>query len=253
MARKTTGTAAGKSSPAAKRAPRRKRPSAGEIDAREDVVLAGNLIEQAALTPGRSGNVSVRYGSGMLISPSGMYYSDIKPKDVVFVDGDGMCPAGQLRPSSEWRFHLSALRARPDRGAVVHTHSMYSTILACRHEPIPAFHYMVAVAGGTDIPCIPYAPFGSDELADLVAGGLKERDAVLMANHGLTVLGRDMEHALEVLREVETLAEQYVRVLALGGAKPLGKAAMADVLERFKTYGQNAQDQSAQNQNAQKT
>ena len=241
MARGTTKSPAKKTSTAAKRAPRRKRPTAAEMDAREDVMMAGIALMQSGLTPGRSGNVSVRFGDGMLISPSGMYYDQIELDDVVLVEGDGTCPPGQRQPSSEWRFHLSALRARADRHAVVHTHSLYSTILACRHEPIPAFHYMVAVAGGTDIPCIPYAPFGSDELARHVAGGLAERDACLMANHGLTVIGEHMGLALEVLREVEQLAEQYVHVLSLGGAKPLDDVQMADVLERFKSYGQNAQ------------
>lgn len=242
---KKTASKAGAKQPAKRKAaaPRKSRPrrSEAEIDAREDVVVAGLSLMHSGLTPGRSGNVSVRFGDGMLISPSGLYYDQIGLDDVVHVLMDGTVPDGQRTPSSEWRFHLAALTARADRHAVVHTHSLNATILACRHEPIPAFHYMVAIAGGGDIPCVPYAPFGSDELADLVAEGLAQRDACLMANHGMIVIGRDMTHALEILREVEQLAEQYVRVLALGGAKTLSDTQMADVLERFKTYGQNAQ------------
>ncbi len=244
---KATRTPAAKKSKAPKAAAKKKaakqgaRLTAAEMSAREDVVFAGILLERSQLTPGRSGNVSVRFGDGMLISPSGMYYSDITPDDVVFVAADGEPSRSERKPSSEWRFHLAAFQARPDRSAVVHTHAKYATILACRHEPIPAFHYMVAVAGGIDIPCVPYAPFGSEALADYVADGVRKRDACLMANHGLTVVGSDMEHALEITREVEQLAEQYVHVLALGGPKTLTDDEMADVMERFKTYGSNAQ------------
>ncbi|MEM9030339.1 MAG: class II aldolase/adducin family protein [Pseudomonadota bacterium] len=214
------------------------RRSRAETAARKQVVTAGLTLEANGLTPGKSGNVSVRFGDGMLISPSGMPYSDITVDDVVLVSSDGDVPDGQRKPSSEWRFHLSALQARPDRHAVVHTHSRHATILACRHEPIPAFHYMVAVAGGADIPCVPYAAFGTDKLAAHVAAGLEARDACLMANHGMIALGDTMAAALDVARDVEELATQYCSVLALGGPKVLNRKQMADVLERFKSYGQ---------------
>jgi len=118
---------------------------------------------------------------------------------------------------------------------------MHAVVLACRHEPIPAFHYMVAAAGGADIPCVPYAIFGSEDLAKHVAHGLAERDACLLANHGQIAIGSTLTQALELAHEVETLAEQYVKVLMLGGPKPLSDQQMQDVLARFKTYGQNAQ------------
>lgn len=239
-AKVTTKTAAAKrtGSAGAKRAPPR---SAAENAARDAVIEAGLELERSGLTPGRSGNVSLRFEDGMLITPSGMPYSEIRRGDIVRVAGDGDVGEGQCKPSSEWRFHLSALKARPDRHAVIHTHSMYSTVLACRHEPIPAFHYMVAVAGGTDIPCVPYALFGTDELAGYVAEGLAERDACLMANHGVIAIATDLAKAMELLREVEELARQYVNVLTLGGPKLLNKKQMAEVLQRFKSYGQNAQ------------
>ena len=178
----------------------------------------------------------------MLITPSGLAYDAIAPQDVVFVGADGAwAPAGR-RPSSEWRFHLSAYRARPDMHAVVHTHSLHAVVLACARRPIPAFHYMVAIAGATDIPCVPYATFGTDELAAHVANGLAQRNACLMANHGQIAVGATLAAALELAAEVEILAEQYYKVLTLGQAHVLSDAEMAKVLERFKSYGQKAQD-----------
>lgn len=231
---------------AVKTGPRARRKTRGaELAAREDVIVTAQQMSVRGLSPGRSGNVSMRFGAGMLITPSGVPYDTLQPADIVFVDGDGRVADGGLKPSSEWQFHLSALSARVDRHAVVHTHSRNALALACRHEAIPAFHYMVAAAGGIDIPCVPYALFGSTELADHVAAGLTKRDACLMANHGMIALGRDLGHALELAAEVEELAAQYVTVLQLGKPKLLTKAQMAEVLERFKTYGQNAQSAPA--------
>ncbi|MEL7047572.1 MAG: class II aldolase/adducin family protein [Pseudomonadota bacterium] len=228
-------------SSAGKRGASVRRSPPGQAAIRKSIIQTALTMSQTGLSPGRSGNVSARFGDGMLITPSGMAYDSLKPADITFVDGDGSTPKGARKPSSEWRFHLSAYVARPDRAAVVHTHSLHATALACAHKTIPAFHYMVAAAGGTDIPLIPYAPFGTGELADHVATGLKERDAVLMANHGQIAIGNSLEHALELAWEVETLAQQYVAVLGLGKPNILGKKEMADVLERFKGYGQNAQ------------
>ncbi len=176
----------------------------------------------------------------MLITPTGMTYEELKPSDIVFVDAKGESPRRARKPSSEWRFHLSAYRTRPEMGAVVHTHSLHATVLACAHKPIPAFHYMIAVAGGTDIPLIPYASFGTQELADLVASGLEERNALLMANHGQIAIAKDLESALELANEVEVLAEQFYKVMTLGKPKVLNCKEMADVLQRFQSYGQNA-------------
>ncbi len=177
----------------------------------------------------------------MLITPSGMAYDSLTPKDIVFVDHDGSVPAKARKPSSEWRFHLAAYAERADRAAVVHTHSLNATVLACQHKSIPAFHYMVAAAGGTEIPCVPYALFGTEELAEHVAKGLRQHDACLMANHGQIAIGDTLASALELASEVENLATQFVRVLSLGKPKILGEAEMQDVLARFKNYGQKAQ------------
>ena len=208
--------------------------------ARREVLETALAMSRRGLSPGRSGNVSRRCEGGMLITPSGVPYDELAPADIVRVAADGTTD-GQLKPSSEWRFHLSAYEARPDIGAVVHTHSMHATVLACAHRPIPAFHYMVAVAGGNDIPLAPYATFGTKKLARHVAKGLEKRNACLMANHGQIAVGATCGKALELAAEVETLAEQYWKVLCLGKPIVLDDAEMAEVLERFKSYGQNAQ------------
>ena len=213
---------------------------AAETAARREVIGAAQAMSRQGLSPGRSGNVSRRWREGMLITPSGMAYDAVAPADIVYVAADGK-PAGVRKPSSEWRFHLAAYAARADIHAVVHTHSMHAVVLACANKPIPAFHYMVAAAGGDDIPCVPYATFGSDALARHVAKGLSRRNACLLAHHGQIAIGATLAAALELAAEIEVLAEQFYKVLTLGRPAVLGAAEMAEVLERFKSYGQNAQ------------
>lgn len=215
-----------------------KRPS--EKSLRKAVLDTAIAMSSSGLSPGRSGNVSCRFEDGMLITPSGKRYDDTAPEDIVFVAGDGSIPDARQIPSTEWHCHLAAYRVRPDRYAVVHTHSMHATVLACAHRTIPPFHYMVGVVGGKDIPCVPYATFGTEELARHVANGLKERDACLMANHGQIALGATLEHALELAAEVEVLAEQYYKVLTLGPANILNDDEMTVLLDKFKSYGRNA-------------
>ena len=214
---------------------------AQENAVRRAVIATAQAMSRMGLSPGRSGNVSARWHDGMLITPSGMAYDGLQARDIVFVGGDGSAAPNAPKPSSEWRFHLAAYAARADRHAVVHTHSLNATVLACQHKPIPAFHYMVAAAGGKNIPCVPYAAFGTEELAGNVAGGLSWHDACLMANHGQIAIGATLDAALELASEIENLATQYVGVLALGKPKLLTDVQMEDVLARFKTYGQNAQ------------
>ena len=216
-----------------------------ELKLRHEIIEVSLALSMSGLSPGRSGNVSVRFNTGMLITPTGMAYEDLEPADIVFVADDGKVPAKQRKPSSEWQFHLATYKARPDRNAIVHTHSLHATVLACVKKPIPAFHYMVAVAGGNDIPCVPYATFGTDDLARHVARGLKHRDACLMASHGQIACGETLPSALELAFEVETLAEQYYKVLLLGelnvSSDILSDAAMAEMVEKFKSYGQKGQ------------
>jgi L-fuculose-phosphate aldolase len=214
---------------------------ADEMTLREAVLETALAMSRSGLSPARSGNVSARFGNGMLITPSGMAYGEIMPADIVFVGSDGVPGPRQCKPSSEWHFHLAAYRQRSDRHAVVHTHSTHATVLACARRPIPAFHYMVAVAGGVDIPCVPYATFGTEELARFVADGLKQRDACLMANHGQIAIAETLAHALELAHEVEALAEQYIKVLGLGAVNLLSDEDMRAVLDKFSSYGQKAQ------------
>ncbi len=218
------------------------KPKDAEKLARQAVIATALAMSRSGLSPGRSGNVSFRWKGGMLITPTGMAYEAIRPRDIVYVNAKGDVPDKKSRkPSSEWRFHLAAYGARPDMKAVVHTHSLHATVLACAHKPIPAFHYMVAVAGGNDIPLVPYDTFGTDALAAHVAKGLGERNACLMANHGQIAVGASLPAALGLAHEVEVLAAQYAKVLALGEPHILPDEEMARVLERFKTYGQRAQ------------
>lgn len=198
------------------------------------------MMSESGLSPGRSGNVSARIEGGMLITPSGKAYNIMEPDDIVAVGSDGTPRPGSLKPSSEWRFHLKIYEVRPDVRAIVHCHSLNATALACTHRPIPAFHYMVAVAGGKDIPLAPYATFGTPELAANIAAVLTDRKACLLANHGQIATGTSLAAALELAHEIETLAAQYIKVLGLGETHLLDDEEMDRVLARFRSYGQNA-------------
>jgi L-fuculose-phosphate aldolase len=212
-----------------------------ETALRKEIIATALEMSRSGLSPGRSGNVSCRFKDGMLITPSGRRYDETDPDDIVFVAGDGSVLKRQMKPSSEWHFHLAVYHERPDAEAIVHAHSTHATVLACAHKPIPAFHYMVGVAGGDDIPCVPYATFGSEELARHVATALKDRDACLLANHGQIALGPTLANALELAFEVESLAEQYYKVLTLGAVNLLDDAEMKRVVDKLKHYGRKAE------------
>ena len=206
---------------------------------RKEIIAAANAMSQSGLSPGKSGNVSARNSAGhVLITPTGVPYADLKPGDIVTLDNRGKVLAGSLLPSSEWHFHVTIYTARTDVSAIVHTHSLHATALACAHREIPAFHYMVAVAGGDSIRCAPYATFGTDELAHHALAALEGRHACLLANHGQIALGATPARALALAHEVETLASQYVAALQIGQPTILDTDEMARVLEKFKTYGQ---------------
>jgi L-fuculose-phosphate aldolase len=200
-----------------------------------DTALA---MSREGLSPGCSGNVSARFDGGMLITPTGVPYETLGEDQIVFVGASGERRAGELKPSSEWPMHLAAYQARPKAGAVVHCHSLNATALACAQKPIPAFHYMVAVGGGADIPLAPYATFGTEELAQCVGAALKDRQAALLAHHGQIACGADLGAALALAREVENLAAQYCRFLQIGGGPLLDKAEMRRILKKFGAYGQ---------------
>lgn len=209
-----------------------------EATLRRAVVETAIAMSREGLSPGRSGNVSARIKGGMLVTPTGLPYETLSEDDIVFVDRNGKTRPGALKPSSEWLFHMAIYKAKPAIGAVVHCHSLHATALACARRSIPAFHYMVAVAGGEDIPLAPYATFGTKALADAVAETLRERNACLMEHHGQIACGKDLTSALDLAREVENLANQYVLTLQIGGKSVLHSDEMALILEKFRGYGQ---------------
>jgi L-fuculose-phosphate aldolase len=207
-------------------------------DPRTLVVAACRELTRRGLTYGTSGNVSARCDARrFFVSPTGMDYEALQAEDVPLVELDGRW-FGRRRPSSEWRFHRDIFRSRQDVGAIVHTHSPRATALACTGRGIPAFHYMVAVAGGCDIRCAPYHPFGTQELSAAALTALQDRKACLLANHGVIATGADLPSALTLAGEVENLALQYCAALSLGEVRILDDAEMHLVLEKFRSYGQ---------------
>jgi L-fuculose-phosphate aldolase len=219
-----------------------------QLRLRQDLIATARRMNALGINQGTSGNVSARIAGGLMITPSGMDYDAMTPADLVEMDFDGAwrCGRTERRPSSEWRFHLDILRARPEFGAVVHSHATNATALACLGREIPAFHYMVAVAGGDSIRCAPYATFGSAALSKHALKALAGRRACLLANHGLIAAGADLAAALALAVEVETLAAQYGRALQLGRPKLLTKAEMTRVLAKFEAgYGYGSGPEAA--------
>jgi L-fuculose-phosphate aldolase len=202
------------------------------------MVAAMRAMEARGLNRGTSGNVSVRFGDAMLVTPTGVAAGRLTADQMVLVGADGSIPPGALKPSSEWRMHQQILHRRSDAGAVVHCHSRHATILACAGRPIPPLHYMVAVSGAPRVPLAPYATFGSRELADGVVETLTGGFAALMANHGQIAIAPSLERALAIAEEVEEQAAVYWGTLAIGGPTLLDDAEMARVMRLFQTYGQ---------------
>jgi L-fuculose-phosphate aldolase len=203
---------------------------------RRQIVATCRQMNALGINQGTSGNVSAQVRGGLLITPSGVPYDALAPAGIVALAPDGSV-RGAGKPSSEWRFHVDILAARPDVGAIVHTHSNHATALACLRREIPAFHYMVAAAGGDTIRCARYATFGTQALSDHALAALDGRRACLLANHGVIATGRDLAAALALAVEVETLAHQYLLALQVGTPTILGKAEMRRVIEKFKAYG----------------
>jgi len=195
-------------------------------------------MDARGLNRGTSGNLSVRWGEAMLVTPSGVPPERLSGEMMVLVQPDGSTAEGSLKPSSEWRMHQQILNRRPDANAVVHCHSRHATILACAGREIPSMHYMVAVGGGSSVPVAPYATFGSVELAEAVVDTLDGRSAALMANHGQIVVARNLDAALAIAEEIEEQAAVYWGTLAIGGPKLLSEDEMGVILQRFKGYGQ---------------
>ncbi|MFH5834795.1 L-fuculose-phosphate aldolase [Proteiniclasticum sp. C24MP] len=204
------------------------------------IVEYGKKMSASGLTSGTSGNISIYVPEkGMMaISPSGIGYFDTKPEDVVIMDLDSNVIDGHRKPSSEWALHSEMYKRKPDCRSVVHTHSMYCTVFASLHQPLRAVHYVLADAGVATVPCAPYRTFGTVELAQVAGEYIGEGNAVLLANHGMLACGGSIKSAYGLANGLEYCAELEYRTRAIGKPVVLDDEEMANIIERFKTYGQ---------------
>lgn len=210
--------------------------NSNDIQKREAIIDACRRMNALGINQGTSGNISVRDDGGMLITPTSMPYDTMMPEDIVYMNLSGEWQ-GTRQPSSEWRFHLDILLARPDVNAVVHAHLPYSTSLSILEQRIPPIHYMVAVAGGSDVRCAPYATFGTNELSANAVEALKDRKACLLAHHGMIATGTSLEKAMWLAVEVETLARQYLTCLQVTEPPLLSEQEIKNVISRMTNYG----------------
>ncbi len=210
-----------------------------EQTARRSLVGAARQLAEQGYNLNAEGNLSMRQGASLLVTPGGIAAVDLRPEDIVILDTDGHV-VGSGKPSSEWRLHAELLNNRPESNAVVHTHALFCSVLACQRRDIPAFHYMVAAFGGPTIRCAEYATFGSRELATHALAALRNRWACLLANHGAVSLGYDLEQAVSRMAALEKLAHQYWLSLAHGGPVLLDPGQMEQVESRFRHYGDSS-------------
>ena len=203
----------------------------------DKIIQTVQKFSALGLSVGCSGNASSRSAKGFFITPTGIEYSSLQLSDLVELDISGKILAGEKKPSSEWQFHSAIYAARKDANAIVHVHSPYATALACHRQPIPAFHYMVAKAGGDSIRCAEYATFGSSELANNTVDALTHRKACLLANHGLVAIGEDIQTALSMAVEVEELAKQLTLAKIYGEPILLSDEEMQVNIDKFSNYG----------------
>jgi L-fuculose-phosphate aldolase len=211
-------------------------PTTKDREKRQSIIDACLRMNVLGINQGTSGNISLRHGDGLLITPTSTPYEAMQPEQIVYMHLDGNHDPAQ-RPSSEWRFHRDILRARPDVQAIVHAHPPYSTMLAIMGMEIPPVHYMVAVAGGDTIRCAPYATFGTQELSEQALRALEGRTACLLAHHGMIALGPSLPKAMWLAVEVETLARQYHGCLQIGTPPLLPKEEIEKVRVRMAGYG----------------
>ena len=212
---------------------------------REQLVAVARRMNASGLNQGTSGNLSARIPGGLLITPSSLSYEVMEPADLVAIESSGRpLDAMARRPSSEWRLHADVLTARPEFQAVLHCHPVHATALACHDRGIPPFHYMTAVAGGDDIRCAPYATFGTVDLSRFTVEALVDRKACLLARHGLVTAGDNLDQALGIAVEVETLARMYLQALQLGEPPLLSDVQMQAVHAQFRGLHYGQPDQS---------
>lgn len=215
-----------------------KTPYLDNTETRQAIIDACLEMNAAGVNQGTSGNISVRAGGQMLITPSGIPYKSMKPDDLVLLPLDDSAPeTGQMKPSTEWPFHMAILQAKPAVNAVVHAHPVHCCALAMNRQKIPACHYMVAAFGGCDVPVADYALFGSEQLSENVASALQDRSACLMANHGAISTGDSLPRALWRMGELEALAKAYATSLSIGTPHLLSESEMKDAIAAFTDYG----------------
>jgi L-fuculose-phosphate aldolase len=205
-------------------------------DLRKKVIAICRQMNASGINQGTSGNVSVRIDNGFLITASGVPYDKMKPQHIVEMDFEGGY-YGDVLPSVEWRMHRDILVKRPEANAVVHVHSTFASSIACLRRDIPAFHYMIGVAGGNSIRCANYEEYGTEELSIAMLKAMQDRSACLLANHGQICFGPSLDKALWLAIEVETLCHQFWAASMIGKPVLMTDAEMAAVLKRFPTYG----------------
>ena len=214
------------------------------INLREDLLYITNKLLKAGLNHGATGNCSCRDRDGFLITPTGVDTEKLTPDMMVrmnFADSESQSE-GKFQPSSEWRFHQAIFENYPEANAVVHAHSVFASTLSVLGQDIPAFHYMIAIAGGDSIRCAPYAMFGTKELSINILKAIKDRKACLLSNHGLVTMGKDLNEAFNIAEEVEHLSRLYVEAKKIGDPRLLKTEEMIEVLNRFDSYSRNAKD-----------
>ena len=202
----------------------------------DEVIKYAIMLNTKKLSALRSGNISIRYKDGFLITPSGVKYSLLKNEDIVFVSLDGKFEKGIHKPSSEWWFHKDIYQKKNEANAIVHAHSVYATAVSTHGKAIPAFHYMVALAGGNDIKCADYATFGTEQLSQNIIKALENRKACLMSNHGQVAFEKSLDKAFELAQEIENICQQYVNALKLGEPKILSVDEMSKIVKKVKSY-----------------
>jgi L-fuculose-phosphate aldolase len=211
---------------------------------RREMIATCIFMNDRGINQGTSGNISVRIDDGFLITPSGVPYAEMEPEDIVVMKLDAS-HKGTRKPSTEWRFHRDIMAKKPEVGAVIHLHSMFCTSLSILRREIPAVHYMIAAAGGPTVPCVPYVTWGTQQLADYILEALENRLACLLSNHGMVCVGPNLKKAAWLAVEIEALAAQYWRALQVGVPHVLPDEEIANVIERFKSYGQSDSKRNA--------
>ena len=203
---------------------------------KSDIIKYAKMLNSKKLSALRSGNISIRHKDGFFITPSGKKYSSLRVSDIIFVSLDGVFSKKKGIPSSEWKFHQDIYINKADANAIVHAHSTNATAVSTHKKRIPAFHYMVAMAGGSDIKCAKYATFGTRTLSKNILLALKNRKACLISNHGQIAFEENISKAFELAEEVENISLQYITSLKLGKPKILSFRKMKEVLSKAKNY-----------------